>query len=34
MLKTKIQLLDRFGRKVDLGINTINASLEFECAYS
>ena len=32
--KLKIQLLDRFGRKVDLGINTINASVEFECAYS
>ena len=32
--KLRIRLLDRFGRKIDLGINTINATIEFECAYS
>ena len=32
--KINVKFLDRFGRKVDLGINAINATLEFECAYS
>lgn len=32
--KLRVKLLDRFGRKLDLGINTINATIEFECAYS
>jgi hypothetical protein len=32
--KLNVKFLDRFGRKIDLGINTINTTIEFECAYS
>lgn len=32
--KLRIKLLDRYGRKLDLGINTINATIEFDCEYS
>ena len=32
--KLRVKILDRFGRKLDLGINTINATIEFDCEYS
>jgi len=32
--KLNVKFLDRFGRKIDLGINTINTTIEFECVYS
>ena len=32
--KVNIKLIDRFGRKIDIGINTINLTLEFDCVYT
>jgi len=32
--KLRVKILDRYGRKLDLGINTINATIEFDCEYS